>query len=1030
MPLDFQRVQNVFQAVADQPPAERAAVLERECSDDAELRRHVEALLNAHDDSGELPAAEPGQTGAYQPAIETGQLFAGRYKLRQKLGEGGMGVVFVADQIAPVQRRVALKVIRAGLDTHRLLARFEQERQALALMDHPNIAKVFDAGVADCSPHAPREGDPHAEREGYTGQPYFAMELVKGLPLTRYCDDARLSPRQRLELFIPVCQAVQHAHQKGIIHRDLKPSNILVGLYDGRPVPKVIDFGVAKATGPRLTEQSVYTEVGSIVGTLEYMSPEQAELNNLDIDTRSDIYTLGVILYELLTGAVPFSRKELEKAGLAEMLRVIKEMEPPRPSTKLSHSGTLPSVAAHRQMEPKKLTALVRGELDWIVMKSLEKDRGRRYETANGLAMDVQRYLAGEPVLAAPASALYRMRKLVRRHRGPVVAVGLVLLALLAGISGTTWGMTRAEQQRQLADAKTQEAVGERDAKETALRAEQQARADEIKARQLAEAKKREAVDERNAKELALKAEQQARADETKARQQAFAALRSMSAEVVERKFTQGTVLTEDDREFLRGIIAQFDAFAAIKGDDADSRAVRAEGRMRVGQMRFRLGEFKEVEKDYDQALSIYKQLTADFPSRPEFRRELAKTHVSRTVLLHTTGRPNEAVKEENLALNIRKQLAADFPNRPEFRHELAGSYTNRGSLLKETGRAQEAEKDYDQALRIRKQLAADFPSRPEYRQDLAANHYNRGLLLWSMNRHQEAEKEYDRALSIYKQLAADFPSRPEYRRALAGSHGNRGLLLWSTGRLQEAEKEYDVALSIYRQLAADFPSRPQYRRVLAISHGNRGNVLQAQGRIKEAEKEYDLAQPIFKQLAADFPDQPDLQNELAGNYVNLALLKQKQGSWAEAKRLLLEGRPHHLAALKANPRQPLYRQFYRNHLNALTTVQAGLLEQQDAVRTAETCRDLGWNAPGNAYDAACSLSLCIPIVAKHDKLDDKQRKEAAQFYGDAAMKLLREAVSKGWKDAAHIKKDTDLDPLRQRKDFQKLVAEQQGEEK
>jgi hypothetical protein len=430
MPIDLQRLQTVFQAVAELPPAERAAALERECGADAELRRHLEALLRAHDDSGELPAAEGGPTGAEfavnerdifhaaleivdsgersaylekvcggdaalkerfegllklqskvgcflegpavgpMPAVEPGQLFAGRYKLREKLGEGGMGVVFVADQTEPVQRRVALKIIRAGLDTQRLLARFEQERQALALMDHPNIAKVFDAGVD-------------------LGQrPYFAMELVKGLPLTKYCDDAKLSPRERLELFIPVCQAVQHAHQKGIIHRDLKPSNILVGLYDGRPVPKVIDFGVAKATGPRLTEQSVYTEVGSIIGTFEYMSPEQAELNNLDIDTRSDIYALGVILYELLTGAVPFSRKELEKAGLAEMLRVIKEVEPAKPSTKLSHSGTLPSVAAHRHMEPRKLTALVRGELDWIVMKALEKDRGRRYETANGLAMD------------------------------------------------------------------------------------------------------------------------------------------------------------------------------------------------------------------------------------------------------------------------------------------------------------------------------------------------------------------------------------------------------------------------------------------------------------------------------------------------------------------------------------------------------------------------------------------------------------------------------------------------------------------
>jgi tetratricopeptide (TPR) repeat protein len=1077
MPIDLQRVQSVFQAVVELPPAERAALLERECAGDAELRRYVETLLRAHDDSGELPAANPKRTGAHVPAGELGPVFAGRYKLRQQLGEGGMGVVFVAEQTEPVQRRVALKVIRAGLDTHRLLARFEQERQALALMDHPNIAKVFDAGVD--------EGQ----------RPYFAMELVKGLPLTRYCDDARLSPRERLELFLPVCQAVQHAHQKGIIHRDLKPSNILVGLYDGRAVPKVIDFGVAKATGPRLTEHSVYTEVGSIIGTLEYMSPEQAELNNLDIDTRSDIYALGVILYELLTGAVPFSRRELEKAGLAEMLRVIKEKEPPKPSTKLSHSDTLPSIAAQRHMEPRKLTALVRGELDWIVMKALEKDRSRRYESATGLAMDVQRYLAGEPVLAAPASQWYRLRKFVRRHRGPVLAAVVVLVTLLTGMAGTTWGLARAEEQRQLAENKTKEVVAERDAKD-----------------------------------VALKAEQRARADETKARQQAFDALRSMTAEFVERKFAQGAVLTEDDRAYLRGVIAQFDAFATIKGDDADSREVRAEGRFRIGNMRCRLGELKEAEKDYDEALMVQKQLVADFPARTDFRQYLASSHNNRGNLLRATGRQKEAEKDYDQALGIRKRLADDFPSRPEFRHELGRSHNNRGDLLRETGRTKEAAEDFDQALSIFKQLAADFRARPEFRQDLAISHNNRGVLLRATGRLKEAEEDFDQALSIQKQLvadfrsrpefrselarthnnrgnllratgrleeakqdhdqalsiqkqlAADFPARPEFRAELAASHNNRGVLLYTAGRLQEAEKDYDQALSIRKQLAADFrsrpefrlefaashnnrgsllqvmgrlkeaekdfiqalsirkqlaadfpsdfPSRPEFRQELARSHNNWGNLLSDTGRLKEAEKDYDQALSILKQLAADFPNQSDLQNDLAWTCLTMAGLEAQQGNFAAAKRLLLEGRPHHLAALQANPLQPNYRQFYRHHLGMLTGVHTGLLEQEDAVRTAEICRDLDWNPPADAYAAACFLSQCVVIVAKHDKLDNKQRKEAMQFYGDAAMRLLRDAVSKGYKDVAHMKKDDDLAPLRPRQDFQKLVAELEGKRK
>src|SRR5439155_7158168 len=364
-----------------------------------------------------------------EPALAPERMFAGRFKLREKLGEGGMGEVWVADQIEPVQRRVALKVVRPGFDSERMLARFDHERQALALMDHPNIAKVLDAGVTG-------------------GRPYFVMELIKGVPITQFCDDRHLTPRERLELFIPVCHAVQHAHQKGVIHRDLKPSNILVALYDDKAVPKVIDFGVAKATGPRLTEKSVYTEVGTLIGTLEYMSPEQAELNNLDIDTRSDIYTLGAVLYELLTGGVPFSRQELQAAAFAEMLRMIREVDPPKPSTKLSGSGMLPSVAVVRHTEPKKLVALIRGELDWIVLKCLEKDRGRRYETANGLAQDLERYLADEPVEASPPSAGYRVRKFVRRNSGPVLAASVIVLLLVGGVVGTTIGLIRAESQR------------------------------------------------------------------------------------------------------------------------------------------------------------------------------------------------------------------------------------------------------------------------------------------------------------------------------------------------------------------------------------------------------------------------------------------------------------------------------------------------------------------------------------------------------------------------------------------------------
>jgi WD40 repeat protein/tetratricopeptide (TPR) repeat protein/tRNA A-37 threonylcarbamoyl transferase component Bud32 len=423
----------------------RKARLDEACDGRSQLRADVEALLRAHasdPDFLELPAGELGETleepatpsphgpsaGAAQE--QPGAMLAGRYRLLEEIGSGGMGTVWKAEQTEPVKRLVAVKLIRPGMDSAQMLARFEAERQALALMDHPNIARVLDAGATA------------------TGRPYFVMELVKGVPLTKYCDEHRLTPRERLELFVPVCQAIQHAHQKGIIHRDIKPSNVLVASYDGKPVPKVIDFGIAKAAGQQLTEQSLFTDFGAIVGTLEYMSPEQAEVNQLDIDTRSDIYSLGVLLYELLTGTTPLEKKRLKQASMLEVLRLIREEEPPKPSTRLSSTEELPSVAANRGLEPRKLSGLVRGELDWIVMKALEKDRNRRYETANGFALDLQRYLADEPVLACPPSAAYRLRKFARRNKALLTALAAIAATLFVAGATVTWKWWEAEQAR------------------------------------------------------------------------------------------------------------------------------------------------------------------------------------------------------------------------------------------------------------------------------------------------------------------------------------------------------------------------------------------------------------------------------------------------------------------------------------------------------------------------------------------------------------------------------------------------------
>jgi len=374
---------------------------------------------------------DPVRTEEYVPsAIGPDTVIAGHYKLVEKLGDGGMGEVWIAKQTEPVRRTVALKVIKAGMDTRGVLARFEQERQALAVMSHPNIAKVLDGGMTP------------------TGQPFFAMELVPGLPLVRFCDESKLGIPERLELFISICQAVQHAHQKGIIHRDLKPANILVAHVDAVPTPKVIDFGVAKATAGKLIDESLATQFGAVIGTLEYMAPEQAGFGVADVDTRADIYALGVILYELLTGLRPFDSERLRNAPLDEKVRAIREDEPTKPSTRLSTAEELPALAAARQSEPRRLTNMLRGDLDAIVMKALEKDRNRRYETANGFAADLRRYLNAEPVTAHPPSSTYQFQKFVRKNRRAVIAGLLVLIAPLAGMAGTTYGVIRADRSR------------------------------------------------------------------------------------------------------------------------------------------------------------------------------------------------------------------------------------------------------------------------------------------------------------------------------------------------------------------------------------------------------------------------------------------------------------------------------------------------------------------------------------------------------------------------------------------------------
>jgi len=432
---NFKEAGEIFQnAIEIEDPAKREQYLENACKKDPKLRAEVEALLRAHEKAGdylEAPAVDVNVTLNGQTQIEGPGTKIGRYELLELIGEGGMGLVYLAEQKEPVKRRIALKIIKPGMDSKEVIARFEAERQALALLDHPNIAHVFDAGTTD------------------TGRPYFVMEYVRGMSITRYCDEHRLDVEQRLRLFREVCEGVHHAHQKGIIHRDIKPSNILISLHGDRAVPKIIDFGIAKAAASTLTEKTMFTLQGQLLGTPEYMSPEQVDLATQDIDTRSDIYSLGVVLYELLAGVLPFERESLHNIGFAELQRTLRELEPASPSIRLSNLGQqAKAIADNRMTQVVPLARRLHRELEWIPLKAMRKDRCRRYKSASDMADDIQSYLNGNPLLAGPETAMYRVQKFVHKHAGSVAMVALVAVAIVLGLVASILLGCRAEQAR------------------------------------------------------------------------------------------------------------------------------------------------------------------------------------------------------------------------------------------------------------------------------------------------------------------------------------------------------------------------------------------------------------------------------------------------------------------------------------------------------------------------------------------------------------------------------------------------------
>jgi serine/threonine protein kinase len=967
--------EELFAAALDKPAAERAAFLDQACAGDAALRDRIEALLRSHEQAAsflEKPATpEAGATSdipagrwidreALTPApIEGPGTLIGPYKLLQKLGEGGMGAVFMAEQEHPVKRRVALKIIKAGMDSAHVLARFEAERQALALMDHPNIAKVLDAGATNA------------------GRPYFVMELVKGIPITKFCDQERLTPQERLELFIPVCQAVQHAHQKGIIHRDLKPSNVLIALYDGKAVPKVIDFGVSKATAQKLTERTMFTEVGQIIGTLEYMAPEQAELNNLDIDTRADIYSLGVLLYELLTGSPPFTGRQLRSAAFTEMLRLIREVEPPRPSTKLSSSEELPAIAAKRKLEPAKLTRLVHGDLDWMVMKALEKDRNRRYETANGFARDIQRYLADEPVLAGPPSASYRLRKFVRRNKGRVVATAALVLAVIVGVVAVV--AVQAKANRDLAAANLQ-----------LLEANEQVRQRFGLAMEAVELFHGEV-----SKDLLLKEKQ-------------FDGLRN---------------------KLLRGASSFYEKLEGLLKDQDDpaSRATLGKAYHELGMLTARIGDQRAALAVYRKALAVRREL-ADRPNaRPEEVLDVVRTLIqvgnleegdAEMASFKEAMAVAEQVETKSGASEATRSLRAQVYGRMEGVHDRANRHEE--SLL-----AAERARAIWQAL-----VHADASNR-YYQRGLANRLDGIAISLISAGKFAKGMAEWQKALAIRLAHAAD-PSDLEEQAALANSYGNMGTVYSRANLLAEALVSLEAALEIYKRLLAANPSVTLFQEESSAFSQSAGEVFRKMGRPAEARAALERARDMHSLLVETHHKVARYRATLGEIHTSLGDLDRATGRPDEAREEY--GRALALCeeVMHSNPKN---RTFYTWAL-ATTLRRLGLLDHAagrfpEAANETRRAIELFEGVPNMwnlwVFELACCRAMQAGLAGKDGS---GVPAAAAPAEADKAMDLLHKAVAAGYQNLYDLRTDAGLEPLRQRDDFKKLLAELEAKAK
>ena len=964
--------------------------------DDPELLRTIpqdsgaQASHAANSGSRESSQTEHLETQSFSAVVSHSEIkLDDRYQLVKRIGSGGMGEVWLSNQLKPIKRRVAIKLIKTGMDTAAVVARFEQERQVLAIMDHPNIARVLDGGVTS-----------HR-------QPYFVMDWVDGAPLTDFCDQEKLSLDKRLELFVGICRAVQHAHQKGIVHRDLKPANILVSKVDGQPVPKVIDFGIAKALGANVLDEQVTTQFGAVVGTLEYMSPEQAGTTNLDVDTRSDIYSLGVILYELLTGLRPIDASRLKQAGLMEMIRVIREEEPSKPSTRLSTSQSLPSLAAVRQIEPRKLTSMLRGELDWVVMKCLEKQRDRRYETANALARDIERYLSDEAVEARPPSTVYRLQKFYRRNQ-PAVLVSLLGIGLLiAGLLGTTRGYYIASQQATIA-------------KNEAIAAEA-ARSAEAEQRELAE----------------------------QATRQAFEALGAFTSDLMGNLIGGKSVLSETELAVLQNAEKQWQAFANSRGDTKEAREIRGRAARKLSSIQYKLGLMEASEKSSRTAISVYKDLLSDFANDTDIQLQLAFTHQDLGALLRKVGNRKDAREEMELAANSFSQLAEKQTGDEAAQLKLYWSevLTSLANIARDLGERDASRKYYFQAREVQEKLVASYPENQIYNERLADSYWGMALLDRQQYRHDEAGKSFEESLAIYKRLADAHSESSILRETLAALRRDYGINFLDSGDFNKAAEQFAEALKIQQVFVAEFPSIPKYRFAVAQSHRE---LADAYGELVENK----LAETHFQQAIDNFNKLIEDQPSVELNSRELGITHLARARWHAGQERYDQSRQEYdravdiLEAVHAKDRNVFLarRALWRAHderadlLHHLEDHQQSLIDRE---RVLELCEaEDRYIFRCKRVDALVELGKYKQAIPELEELSKGENDNPLHWYRFArlyallstnlpedqekhalkSIELLTTAISKGFTDFERLENDQKFDELRKRQEFKTLM--------